>query len=228
MSVLSTLLPPSRANLVLGSVLALALLLWVTGLGRSLFGIRGSYEEHGYVVQEADGPFEIRRYTPAVVARTVVAPGPRRPENAAFRRLAGYIFGGNEASASIAMTVPVVQRAEGVPIAMTVPVTGRATESGYRMHFVMPAEWTLETLPVPLDPEVELAEIPAQTFAVLRFSGVAYAEDLEKRLPTLLAWMEKRGLDAAGEPRMAFYDPPWTLPFCRRNEVLVPLEDGES
>jgi hypothetical protein len=211
--------------LALGAAGGLAFLIWGTEFGRSLLGNRSGYEEHSYTVLESDEDFEVRAYAPALVARTVVPPGPRRPENNAFRRLAGYIFGRNKASVSIAMTVPVIQEPESVPIAMTVPVTGRVTEKGYRMHFVLPSKWTLETLPTPLDPEVELSEIPARTFAVKRFSGIAYAEDLASHLPSLRSWMAHRGLDPTGEPRMAFYDPPWTLPFLRRNEVLVPIDD---
>lgn len=227
MSSITTYLPSLRTFLVLGAG-GLVVILWTTGLGASLLGLRDGYEAHAYQVLASDGSFEVRRYAPAIVARTVVAPGPERPENEAFRRIAGYIFGKNEGSRSIAMTVPVVQERESVPIAMTVPVTGRPDQEGYRMHFVVPSEWTLETLPTPLDPRVELAEIPARTFAVKRFSGVAYVEDLERHLPALGSWMQERGLAPTGEPRMAFYDPPWTLPFCRRNEVMVPVADSKS
>jgi hypothetical protein len=215
----------SSQLLVLGAAGGLTILIWGTEFGRSLRGVRSGYEEHSYTVLESDGDFEVRAYASAVVARTVVPPGPKRPENRAFRRLAGYIFGRNEGSVSIDMTVPVIQEPESVPIAMTVPVTGRVTGKGYTMHFVLPSKWTLETLPTPLDPDVELAEIPARTFAVKRFSGVANAHDLESYIPPLRRWMASRALDATGEPQMAFYDPPWTLPFFRRNEVLVPIAD---
>lgn len=217
---------PSRRALAALGVGALALVLWGTELGRSVLGLRDGYEEHEYLVLHADGPFEVRRYQPALVARTSVPPGVARPEDQAFRRLAGYIFGKNAGETSIAMTVPVVTEAEaeGTQIAMTVPVTGRRAEGGYQMHFVLPSKWTLETLPAPLDPEVELGELPAQTFAVFRFSGVAYPSTLDERLPALQAWMSRRGLEATGPARMAFYDPPWTLPFLRRNEVLVPID----
>jgi SOUL heme-binding protein len=91
------------------------------------------------------------------------------------------------------------------------------------MHFVMPSRYTMATLPRPKDERVKLRELPPQRMAVVKFSGLAGEGKVKEKTGELEAWMKAEGLEAAGAPQLARYDPPWTLPFLRRNEVMVPL-----
>jgi hypothetical protein len=202
-------------------------------------------EEPPFEVVDKLGEVEVRSYPSLIVAETEVSGEFDRVGNQAFRRLAGYIFGGNRVAGNagegekIAMTAPVAMRpAASARIDMTAPVSLRAAgpeapSSGpdipaggtWVMSFTMPSSWTLETLPRPLDPLVTLRRTPARKVAVLRFSGSWSAErfaEQERRLRSQLANSRWRAVGAAESMR---YDPPWTLWFLRRNEVALPVED---
>jgi hypothetical protein len=200
------------------SVGALLLLL----IGGSAMAI----EEPSFKSLLREEAFEVRAYGPRVVAETVVSGSLSEASNAGFRRVAGYIFGGNRlndgASAAIAMTAPVTV-SRSTKIDMTAPVTTRAEGAGYRLQFVMPARYTLATLPAPLDPNVHLRELPASTYAVVRFSGWCGETKVADRTEALRHWIARRHLTPVGEPELARYDPPWQLPFLRRNEILIPV-----
>jgi hypothetical protein len=141
--------------------------------------------------------------------------------------VAGYIFGGNRAAAKIAMTAPVAQAAASERIAMTAPVAQSAAGPGrWTVRFFMPAQWTLATLPVPNDPAVRLVEVPGETMAVLRFTGDRGATAVAARQAELLRGLAGTAWAPQGEPVAWFYDPPWTLPWLRRNEVAVPVAGG--
>ena len=174
------------------------------------------------------GGIEIRQYGPRVIARTRMSgeQESERAKNDAFRVLAGYIFGGNDGGQSIAMTTPVTTQTEsaGTRIAMTTPVETRTDAAGEYMTFTMPSEFSMEELPTPSDPRVELLEAPGQRVASLRFSGRARASDVSRRTDALLAALRSAGLSTCGEPYLAQYDPPWVLGVFRRNEVHVPVE----
>jgi hypothetical protein len=177
---------------------------------------------------KSSGDFEVRRYAPMIVAETLVEGGMSGASNDGFRVIAGYIFGNNESvtkagSEKIAMTAPVAMEPAAEKIAMTAPVTTEAAGGRYRMHFVMPSQYTMATLPRPKDDRVKLREVPPQRMAVVKFSGLAGEDKVKVKTDELLAWMKAEGLEAAGAPQLARYDPPWTLPFLRRNEVMVPL-----
>ena len=170
-----------------------------------------------------DGAFEIRDYVPTIVAEVTVSGSQERASGQGFRILAGYIFGGNTGRQSIAMTAPVAQRRVGETIAMTAPVSQTSTGADWTVRFTMPASYTMETLPRPNDARITLREEPGQRMAVLRFSGVADARQVERHSGDLQEQLRTRGLRATGPISMAQYDPPWTLWFMRRNEVMVPI-----
>lgn len=179
------------------------------------------------VVQAFDG-FEVRRYAPYVVAETRVEGAQRDVGNEAFSRLAGYIFGNNRGTRKIAMTAPVAQApAEGKKIAMTAPVT-QAREAGdtWLVQFMMPAEFTLDTLPEPKDPRVYLRLLPARTVAVIRYSGTWSKSNYDEHLATLKAGLAREGLVAKGEPLWARYNPPFMPWFLRTNEIHLEVEAG--
>jgi hypothetical protein len=184
-----------------------------------------AYEEPKYDVIEKVDVFELRAYKPMVVAEAFVDGDMDDASSKGFRLIADYIFGNNKSSIGksekISMTVPVTIEPESEKISMTVPVTMQEASGKWRMYFVMPSNHTLATLPKPNNDEVKLREVPSKKFAVVRFSGLAGEAKVAKKTAELQAWMATKQLKSAGTPELARYNPPWTLPFLRRNEVLV-------
>lgn len=188
----------------------------------TIVGIRSGTEEPSYTVERRIGEVEIRRYGLRIAALTSVGAGEEAARNEGFRRLAGYIFGGNTAKAKIAMTAPVSQQNE--KIAMTAPVVSqRGADGQWVIRFFMPSKYTLDTLPTPNDDRVQLVTVPPERVAVLRFSGTISPAAVATRTEELLTTLRDNGIEPAGEPMGWFYDPPWTVPFLRRNEVVVSL-----
>ena len=188
------------------------------------FGVRGATEQPRYQVIERIGPLEIRQYAGRVAAEAVVAGDEDRARNEGFRRVAGYIFGGNASSSQIAMTAPVAQAAQGEQIAMTAPVSQTSADGGWRIQFFMPAQYALDALPRPKDPRVRLVQLPPQTYAVLAFSGSRSPGAVTARQTQLAGALAPTPWKPAGKAQGWFYDPPWTLPFLRLNEVAVAVE----
>ncbi len=190
------------------------------GFAASSVGIRAGVEEPLHSVETLADGVEIRRYGPRIAAETTVVADEEAARTVAFRRLAGYIFGANHRSDRIAMTAPVGQK-----IAMTAPVSQQAGgDQGWVVRFYMPTGWTLQSLPTPDDQRVALVDLPPETVAVLRFSGDRGARSIADHTRRLRATLRAYGFLTIGEPTAWFYDPPWTLPFLRRNEVAVSIE----
>ena len=169
-----------------------------------------------------DGDYELRDYPALVVAEVTVDGEQKAAANKGFRLLAAYIFGANRKRQDIAMTAPVAQQPAGEAIAMTAPVAQVPGAAGtWVVRFTMPSQWSLQTLPVPDNPAVTLRNTEPARFAVLRFSGLAKPDDVRERSAELLAWAKARKLRVAGPVSLAQYNPPWTLWFMRRNEVMV-------
>ena len=182
-------------------------------------------ERPRYEVLQQRGDLEVREYAPYLVAETEVGGDLEAAGTTAFRVLAGYIFGKNRGSQQLAMTAPVTQR-KSETVAMTAPVAQVATSSGtWAVQFMMPSNYTLATLPEPLDPAVQLREMPARKMAALRYSGTWSARNYEKHLAQLRSAVDALGLHARGEAVWARYDPPWKPWFLRTNEILLELAD---
>jgi hypothetical protein len=187
-------------------------------------GVAMAVEEPVYQASVQQGAFEVREYPPAIVAEVAVPGAQDAAANAGFRLLAHYIFGGNAPRQRIAIPSPVEQsRSGGQSLAMTAPVTQFQDGTVWMVRFFMPRGYTLETLPVPDDPRVRLRALPQAEMAVVRFSGLAYAGDVARRTTELEEFMAARHLRPAGPPVLARYNPPWTLWFLRRNEVMIPV-----
>jgi hypothetical protein len=183
-------------------------------------------EEPPYESLEKSGDVELRRYAPMILAETLVEGDLGRASSDGFRRIAAYIFGDNRTASGdpgekIAMTAPVTMEPEPQRIEMTAPVTIEGAGGSWRMSFVMPTGSTMATLPSPTDPRVTLREIPERTTAALTFSGLAREEKIARKTGELRAWLAGRGIEPTSPPRLARYNPPWTPPFLRRNEILV-------
>ncbi len=181
-------------------------------------------EEPDYeVVQPLDGA-EVRRYAPYLVAQVRVAGTAERAGSEAFPILAGYIFGKNTGARKFDMTAPVTQTAAPVRLEMTAPVTQAPAPGGHVVQFVLPRGLTLESAPEPLDPRVQLREVPGGRVAVIRYSGFWSQANGDEHLSKLQAALRAAGVRWTGEPTLARYDPPFTPWFLRRNEIWLALE----
>jgi hypothetical protein len=198
------------------AILALISLLVVNAC--SVFGSAAAPEPE-YSVILSEPPFEVRDYGKLVVAKTPMGDG----SGAAFGRLFDYISGANAGERDIAMTAPVLNtdRSEGSKIVMTAPVL-QNREGTREMVFVLPDAMTLEEAPVPTDPAVTLDIIPARRVAVVRYSGFM-ARNAAAEEARLRDWLSDKSLTAESPAEVAGYNPPWTLPPWRRNEVLIPV-----
>ncbi len=187
-----------------------------------------STEIPAYRVAQREGDIEIREY-PALVAAEVSVGGERNTAvREGFRLLAGYIFGGNDGGRRIAMTAPVMQQPQpGTRIAMTAPVMQTEAGGRWTVGFIMPSSWTLDTLPRPNDPQVQLRPLAPTRTAALRFSGLTREPDIIRRTERLEAYLTRHGLKPAGAPTLARYDPPWQPWFMRRNEILIELQPDD-
>ena len=167
-------------------------------------------EEPQYeLLSEYEG-FEIRRYSESVQARLLTPSSGWSGSSGGFRRIAGYIFGGNETNQRIAMTAPVQMW---------------DTDSGSMMSFTMPSKYSIKDLPSPIDKGVEIVEVDEYVVAVLPFSGLSRTSKARRLMAKLETLIQASGLTAKGAPVLAVYDNPGTtLPFMRRNEIHLPLD----
>ncbi len=201
----------------------LAAFLVLAGMGNIM-----AIEEAAYKVERKDGQFELRQYEAHILAETIVDGDLEDAGNKAFRRLFRYISGHNEKSGKIAMTAPVGQVPAGEKIAMTAPVGQQRRQDQWAVSFMMPASYTMETLPPPKDPLVTLRQVPARRVAAVRYSGTWSEERYQRHKQLLDAWLQAQGLAATGDAEWARYNPPMTPWFMRRNEILIPVGAGEQ
>jgi hypothetical protein len=213
--------------------------------GRKLFGLAAmmfavmltgsqamAYEEPRYQVLDSTKDYEVRRYAPYIVAEVDVDGDLAASGRDAFRRLAGYIFGGNREQQKMQMTTPV----ETAPVmgpgesqAGNAPVSVVSRQNNaYRYGFVMESRYSLDTLPRPVDPGIMIRQKPARTVAVRTFSGRWSESRISKAEQALLEALDRDGLGVAGPPTLARYNGPFTPWFLRRNEIWVELLEPSS
>lgn len=167
--------------------------------------------------------FEIRLYDPMIVAEVNVMGTMRGASSSGFRALADFIFGNNQLDAKVEMTAPVT-RTQSAKIAMTAPVTRVENENqSWTVSFVMPDKWTMETLPKPNNPDVNIREVPGELVAILKFSGRGSEGAHRKKKKQLEDWVVAQGYAVIAEARFAGYDAPWVPWPLRRNEVMIPV-----
>lgn len=190
-------------------------------IGGALTGpIISNVEKPDFEVIASRENIEIRRYAPMIIAEIEVEGKREDAIGDGFRLLADYIFGNNTAQKDIAMTAP-VQQQENQKIAMTAPVQQQSSGNAWKVSFVMPSEYNMASLPKPHNDRVHLKEVPAKIFAVIQFSGTNSDENVAEHEAQLQNYIESNQITATGSPKYAFYNPPWTLPFMRRNEVMI-------
>lgn len=191
-------------------------------------------EEPKYEVIQTDGAFEIRKYAPILIAETFVDGDMDEASNKGFRLIADYIFGNNQvvdsnANTKIAMTAPVTVEPVSQKIAMTAPVTvePQSTDTNmqlakkWRIHFVMPSQYTLANIPKPKNDAITLKEIPSKYFLVYSYSWLNTLTRVQNKTDEALEWANRTGLKVIGAPKLSRYDPPWTLPMFKRNEIML-------
>ncbi|MEJ2501493.1 MAG: heme-binding protein [Campylobacterales bacterium] len=181
-------------------------------------------EEAKYSVMLKDDKFELRKYEPHILAETIVDGDFEDAGSAAFNRLFKYISGKNKRQQKVAMTSPVGQYPSSRKIKMTSPVSQKEHDGKWVVSFMMPASFTLETTPEPLDSSVELRQVPARYIAAVRYSGFWSLKNYNRNLEKLKGWIKEKGYRPIGEPIWARYNPPFMPWFLRRNEILVPVE----
>lgn len=202
---------------------ALAAVLIVLAIAAVAAGpIMSRVEQPDYKVALSDGTIEVRDYGAVIAAEAEVEGERKKAIEAGFRLIADYIFGANTPNAKIAMTAPVEKQAK-LTIAMTAPVTQQAGGSAWKVWFIMPKSWTMETLPTPTDGRVKLVPVPARRMLAIRFSGIADDTLVAAKTAELVRYAREHKTAFTGEPVLAFYNPPWTLPFFRRNEIMLEL-----
>jgi hypothetical protein len=193
-------------------------------------------EEPKYEVIVSDAQFEVRHYTPVLIAETIVEGDMDAASSKGFRLIADFIFGNNLSSdtdkkSKIAMTAPVTVEPQSSKIAMTAPVTvePQAAESNmktaktWRINFVMPSQYTLANIPKPKNNAVTLREVPSKYFVVHKYSGFNTVSRVQTKTDETVEWAIKRSYKMIGTPQLSRYDPPWTLPMFRRNEIMIEI-----
>jgi SOUL heme-binding protein len=180
-------------------------------------------EEPKYLSVETQGAIEIRDYPELIAAEATVKGDRSEAIRQGFGLIADYIFGNNSTAGKVAMTAPVTQQASE-KIAMTAPVTQQGAGNEWTVRFIMPSNYTMESLPTPNKPDVKLVKQAAKRQAVIRFSGVADEAMLANKTAELTRFIAEKKLSALSAPTYAFYNPPWTLGVFRRNEVMIEVE----
>ena len=185
-------------------------------------------EEPKFILIEKENSFELRSYQPKIIAEVWVDGDMSESSSNGFRLIADYIFGNNSTqsgkSVKIAMTAPVSVREESKKISMTAPVGIQKALNGWKVYFVMPSQYTLDTLPTPNNAQVSIRHVPAKRYAVLRFSGLVDEDKMGQKVKELNDWIVNKNLKPIKSPELARYNPPWTLPFLRRNEIMVEVD----
>jgi hypothetical protein len=157
-------------------------------------------EPYYAVLRTLEKAVEIREYDPQIRAASQMG-----QENRSFGVLSEYIFGNNDRSEQIGMTAPVVTHRD-------------------KMSFIMPKRYNLESLPKPINAQIEIDQVQKCKVAVIRFSGFTSPKKMDEQAEKLLMALENNEIRTKGEPFLMRYNPPWTLPFLRRNEVAVEVK----
>jgi len=218
---------PTHTTYISTLVISLGLL-WITPAM--------AIEEAKYDVVVTDGQFEVRHYAPILIAETIVEGDMDAASSKGFRLIADFIFGNNQQPDSdkkskIAMTAPVTVEPQSSKIAMTAPVTvepqaaesNMKTAKSWRINFVMPSQYTMATIPKPKNNAVSLREVPRKYFVVLKYSGFNTMSRVQAKTDEAVEWATKRSYKIIGTPQLSRYDPPWTLPMFRRNEIMIEI-----
>ena len=201
------------------------LLLSVLAFGAAMIGpIMSNVEVPAYKILKKEQNIEIRQYPPLIIAEVKTAGSRQASISDGFRILADFIFGNNEGEKQLSMNGPITQQ-EGIKIAMTAPVQQEKTDTEWAISFIMPSKFSIDTIPNPINDRIKIIQIPSKRYAVVTFSGRSTEENLTTHTNELEKYINGSNYSKAGNAKYAFYNPPWTLPFLRRNEIQFELTE---
>ena len=200
------------------------LLLSVLAVGAMIGPIMSNVEVPAYKILKKEQNIEIRQYPPLIIAEVKTAGSRQASISDGFRILADFIFGNNEGEKRLSINGPITQQ-EGIKIAMTAPVQQEKTDAEWAISFIMPSKFSIDTIPNPINDRIKIIQIPSKRYAVITFSGRSTEENLTKHTNELGKYMNGSSYSKVGNAKYAFYNPPWTLPFLRRNEVQFEIPE---
>lgn len=177
--------------------------------------------EPSYSLLKKEGSIEIRRYSSLIIAQVNVKGERKSAIQTGFKILANYIFGNNGTHQKIGMTAPVMQ--ESLHQYTQIDNPSKAKDA-WAIRFVIPSLYSIDTLPKPTNEAIEIVRVPNKKYAVIRFRGSSQRSNLDEHEAILHAYLAKHHLKVIGETIYAFYNPPWILPFLRRNEIMLEIE----
>ena len=204
---------------------AILLTVVVLAFGAAMIGpIMSNVEVPAYKIVKKEQNIEIRQYPPLIIAEVKTAGSRQDSIGNGFRILADFIFGNNEGEKQLSMNGPITQQ-EGIKIAMTAPVQQEQTDTEWAISFIMPSKFSIDTIPNPINDRIKIIQIPSKRYAVITFSGRSTEANLTKHTSKLEIYMNESSYSKVGNAKYAFYNPPWTLPFLRRNEVQFEIPE---
>ncbi|MFT5420559.1 MAG: effector-binding domain-containing protein [Candidatus Endobugula sp.] len=189
--------------------------------------VMSNVEQPKYQLISTQQNIEVREYEPMIIAEVQVNGKREEAISQGFRLLADYIFGNNQAQEKISLSTSVPQQANqksNQKIAMTAPVKQQAFDGAWTISFVMPSEYSMETLPRPNNQVVSLKKVPSKRYVVIRFSGMSSNSNITQHEKELAQYLFKQQIPVVAPPTYAFYNPPMTLPLLRRNEIMLEIE----
>ena len=201
-------------------VITILIILIVT-IGFASVGLfMSNVEQPKYEVIESQGNIEIRQYQPMIIAEIAIEDNRKEAIKSGFKILASYIFGNNKSKKNVSMTAPVRQQSNE-KISMTAPVSQQKVQGAWRISFVMPSQYSIDTIPVPNNEGISIKKIDSKKYAVLKFSGMNSDKNINFHEIKLKKYLSENKIQAISSSIYAFYNPPWTLPFLRRNEIMI-------
>ena len=204
---------------------AILLLVVVLVFGAAMIGpIMSNVEVPAYKILKKEQNIEIRQYPPLIIAEVKTAGSRQASISDGFRILADFIFGNNEGEKQLSMNGPITQQ-EGIKIAMTAPVQQEKTDTEWAISFIMPSKFSIDTIPNPINDRIKIIQIPSKRYAVVTFSGRSTEENLTTHTNELEKYINGSNYSKAGNEKYAFCNPPWTIPFLRRNEIQFELTE---
>ena len=204
---------------------AILLIVVVLVFGAAMIGpIMSNVEVPAYKILKKEQNIEIRQYPPLIIAEVKTAGSRQDAIGDGFRILADFIFGNNEGEKQLSMNGPITQQ-QGIKIAMTAPVQQEKTDTEWAISFIMPSKFSIDTIPNPINDRIKIIQIPSKRYAVITFSGRSTEANLTKHTNKLEIYMNGSSYSKVGNAKYAFYNPPWTLPFLRRNEVQFEISE---
>ena len=186
--------------------------------------IMSKVEKPKYIVNFTEVDIESRSYDSMIVAEVLIKNSREESISQGFRVLADYIFGNNVSAEKIPMTAPVIeQKSEKIP--MTAPVKQQIKDNIWSIQFIMPAQYSMDSLPKPNNNTVKIKLIPPADYVVIKFNGKNENKNIQIHEDKLKEFIEKKDLEVKGKPIYAFYNPPWTIPILRRNEIMIEIKN---